>query len=131
MFDAMVSLAGLLQIQSYEGEAGLLCENNYKYTNDMFDYDINAGIIEIMYDFFDIDLISKFINTIVQIIIDISKLENKDVILSGGVFQNKVLLELVIKKLENEKIKYYYQKNSPLNDSGISLGQVYKTCLNI
>ena len=48
-----------------------------------------------------------------------------EVILSGGVFQNKTLLELIIKELRRENIKYYYQQNTPINDGGIALGQLY------
>jgi len=47
------------------------------------------------------------------------------VILSGGVFQNKTLLELVIKKLKDENIKYHHNQKTPTNDGGISLGQIY------
>jgi hydrogenase maturation protein HypF len=46
------------------------------------------------------------------------------VILSGGVFQNKTLLELVIKKFKTEDIIYYHQQHTPINDGGISLGQI-------
>lgn len=125
LFDAISSLAGLVQIQSYEGESGLVCEKYYVESDEVFNYSIVEGKIDIEFDFFRKDLISVFINTIVQIIIDISKLEKKDVILSGGVFQNKTLLELLIKSLKKENIKFYYQKETCTNDSGISLGQMY------
>ena len=125
LFDAMASFSNLLHFQSYEGEAGLICEKNYKYDNSIFDYFINDNTIEIEYDFFDKNLVSTFINTIVKIIVDISLKEAIDVILSGGVFQNKTLLELTIKELEKQNIKYYYQKQTSINDGGISLGQIY------
>ncbi len=48
-----------------------------------------------------------------------------EVILSGGVFQNKTLLELVASKLEEENIKHYYQQETAINDGGIALGQAY------
>ena len=125
LFDAMASFSNLLHFQSYEGEAGLICEKNYKYDNSIFDYFINDNTIEIEYDFFDKNLVSTFINTIVNIIVNISLKEAIDVILSGGVFQNKTLLELTIKELEKQNIKYYYQKQTSINDGGISLGQIY------
>jgi hydrogenase maturation protein HypF len=92
---------------------------------ESFEYKITDGEIEIDYDFFDKDLVSKFINTLVDIVIDISKLESMDVILSGGVFQNKTLLELILKRLDETGIKCYYQQETPINDGGISLGQIY------
>jgi len=130
IFDAMASLGGLLQIQSYEGEAGLLCENEYKNSDVKFEYSINNGVIEIEYDFFVKDIVTRFMNTLVNIIIDIIILEKKEVILSGGVFQNKTLLTKVINELNTRKITNYYQKSTPINDSGISLGQIYHTILN-
>lgn len=47
------------------------------------------------------------------------------VALSGGVFQNKLLLEETLKKLREEKFQVFYNKSVPCNDGGISLGQVY------
>ena len=126
LFDAMASFANLLQFQTYEGEAGLICEQNYNpHITKSFKYKIINGVIDIEFDFFDKDLVSLFINSLVKIVLDISKLEKMEVILSGGVFQNKTLLELIIKELRRENIKYYYQQNTPINDGGIALGQLY------
>jgi len=125
LFDAVASLADLLHVQTYEGEAGLMCEMNYNPDiKDSFGYDITDAMIDIKYDLFDKNIVSKFINTLVNIVVDISKKEDMKVILSGGVFQNKTLLELITKELEKEKIKHYYQQHTPINDGGISLGQV-------
>lgn len=126
LFDGVASLANLLHFQSYEGEAGLLCEMAYdKEVNDTFPYSLENNIIDIHFDFFKPNLVSKFINTLVNIIIEIAKKEQLEVILSGGVFQNKTLLELVIAKLKDENIKYYHNQTTPTNDGGISLGQIY------
>jgi hydrogenase maturation protein HypF len=126
MFDAVASFANLLQFQSYEGEAGLLCENSYKpQITEAFEYTINEGVIEIAFDFFDKEIVSKFMNTLVNIVVDIAKREKMDLILSGGVFQNKTLLELLIKEFERENIKYFFQQETALNDGGIALGQAY------
>jgi hydrogenase maturation protein HypF len=43
-----------------------------------------------------------------------------DVILGGGVFQNKTLLTQVLKNI-NKKI--YFNKKIPINDGGVSVGQ--------
>ena len=126
IFDAIASFANLLQFQSYEGEAGLICEQNYN--RDIirtFEYKIVNGVIDIEFDFFDKNIVSLFINTLVKIVVDISKLEKRDVILSGGVFQNKTLLELIESKLDNENIIYHHQQETAINDGGIALGQAY------
>ena len=125
-FDAIASISGTCQVQSYEGEAGLYCEMLYDTNcNDSFFYSLDNNIIDIDFDFFDKQIVSKFINTLVQIILDISIKERLPVILSGGVFQNKTLLELCIKKLQKQNIKYYTNTIIPPNDSGISVGQMW------
>jgi hydrogenase maturation protein HypF len=126
IFDAIASFSDLLHLQSYEGEAGLYCENNYDPTlQNIFSYEIINGVIKINYDFFIDDLVSVFINTLVDIIVNISLEEQKEVLLSGGVFQNKTLLLLVIEKLKKLNIQYYFQNKTSINDGGIALGQSY------
>jgi len=45
------------------------------------------------------------------------------VALSGGVFQNKILLEQVAKRLRKENYTVLTHSRVPANDGGISLGQ--------
>ncbi len=126
IFDAIASFADLVQFQSYEGESGLICEQNYNpEVTEAFEYKIKDGVIEIEFDFFDEDIVSLFINTLVKIVIEISKRENLEVILSGGVFQNKTLLSLLACGFEKEKITCYHQQETAINDGGIALGQAY------
>ena len=47
----------------------------------------------------------------------------KKVVLSGGVFQNKILLRQSKKLLSKEGFKVFTHKDNSCNDSGISLGQ--------
>ena len=134
LFDAVASFADILHIQSYEGEAGLLIEQHYdKAILESYTYEINEENIDISpmikEMILDIDskvICSKFINTMVQIILDISKsYEDLPVVLGGGVFQNKTLLEILINKFKEQNKEFYYNKNIPLNDGGISVGQAY------
>jgi hydrogenase maturation protein HypF len=124
-FDAIASFGDICQIQSYEGEAGLLSEQDLKTTDESFDYIITDSIIDIKFGFSDTAIVSKFYTTLVNIIVDIAKKEKLPVILSGGVWQNKTLLELTCKALDKHKIRYYYNTTTPINDSGIALGQVW------
>ena len=73
---------------------------------------------------FDKDLISRFINTIAEITFQIAKKHKKTVILSGGVFQNKTLLNLILEKLKQENIKTYFNSEIPINDGGLAVGQI-------
>lgn len=75
---------------------------------------------------------AKFHNTIAKIVVEVAKVlrenYNKDiVVLSGGVFQNKYLLKKTAEFLEKEGFKVYYNSLFPINDGGISAGQVYYT----
>ncbi|PKN51919.1 MAG: carbamoyltransferase HypF [Deltaproteobacteria bacterium HGW-Deltaproteobacteria-13] len=45
------------------------------------------------------------------------------VVLSGGCFQNKILLEGSIEKLRNDGFEVYCHRQIPANDGGVSLGQ--------
>jgi len=133
LFDGIASLSGIAQKLSYEGESGLLCESFYdKSISESFRYTIENNIIEIKVVEYILqsesdkkELSSMFINTLVKIITEISKTEKMEVILSGGVFQNKTLLELVSSQLEKDKVRYYYQQETAINDGGIALGQAY------
>jgi len=126
LFDAIASFGGLCNFQTYEGEAGLLCEMGYDHEcKESFEFEISNGIIDINFDFFTKNIVSKFINTLVKIVLFISQKEGLDVILSGGVFQNKTLLELIAGELDKLGIKYYSQEKTPINDGGVSLGQIW------
>ncbi|MEA3383512.1 MAG: carbamoyltransferase HypF [Campylobacterota bacterium] len=138
LFDAIASFANISQLISYEGESGLLIESYYdKKIKDIFTYTIVDGLIDIdIIDFIltqsydKITLSSMLINTLSSIILEISSQYHLDIILSGGVFQNKTLLELVVNQLENKNKKVYFPSSVPTNDSGISLGQIYYFLLN-
>jgi hydrogenase maturation protein HypF len=53
----------------------------------------------------------------------------KDIALSGGVFQNRVLLESVHNLVTESGFRCRLHKNIPANDGGISLGQAYSIYL--
>jgi hydrogenase maturation protein HypF len=53
----------------------------------------------------------------------------KDIALSGGVFQNRRLLEKVFKLINKSGFRCLIHKEVPSNDGGISLGQAYYICL--
>jgi hydrogenase maturation protein HypF len=70
----------------------------------------------------------KFHNTVAEIITTMCKLMAKDiritrVALSGGVFQNRLLLKLATSALQRDGFSVLSHHLVPCNDSGISLGQ--------
>lgn len=134
IFDAIASLANIAHTQSYEGETGLLIEENYnEKISDFYEYKIENGqidilkMVKIIVNEYDKKAIcTKFINTIVKIVVDISNYySDLDVVLTGGVFQNKTLLQLCVKELEKNNKKVYFNQKVSLNDGSISVGQLY------
>ena len=47
----------------------------------------------------------------------------KTVVLSGGVFQNDLLLHDLVRELANTPLRLWTNREVPPNDEGISLGQ--------
>ena len=71
----------------------------------------------------------KFHNTMADIILRASlslsrKFKIKQVVLSGGVFQNKYLVRKAVEALRANHLKVYTHSRVPTSDSGIPLGQI-------
>jgi hydrogenase maturation protein HypF len=71
----------------------------------------------------------KFHNTLAEMIARmVCGLANDDtavpVLLTGGCFQNRLLTELTVARLQACGVKVYWHQRVPPNDGGISLGQV-------
>ena len=68
---------------------------------------------------------AKFHNTLIQMIAAIAhEIGFSQVLLSGGCFQNRYLLEGAIKKLREEGFLPYWHHQVPPNDGGLALGQI-------
>jgi len=72
---------------------------------------------------------TKFHNTVITAIIQTVLVIRKEhglerVVLSGGVFQNRYLVEHLVMQLEKEKFNVYLHAVVPPNDGGVSLGQL-------
>ena len=139
IFDALASFAGVLQVQSYEGESGLRCEAlcleefeekfDYVLGGDEIDIDILSAILNKTDS--KRELCTKLLNTLSDIIIQIATNEKLDIILGGGVFQNKTLLQKVLKKAKPLGINVYFGCEIPVNDGGISVGQLWNVALDL
>ena len=128
IFDAVASILGLLQISSYEGEAGLILESYFDPSIDgRYNFHITQnGIISIkpmildLLDEQDINVaVSKFFNTIIEIIVYFANQTNLPIVFCGGVFQNKTICNLIYQR----KLNGYFSYNLPSNDGSIAYGQ--------
>lgn len=74
----------------------------------------------------------KFHNALVNSILKVaSQTGEKRVVLSGGCFQNKVLTEKSIQKLNQNSFKPYWHQRVPPNDGGLALGQLAATAWSV
>ncbi len=142
LFDAVSSLIGIRQIMRYEGQAAMELEfiiGDY-VTDESYRFEVmeNNGIMVVDWEPLVCNIIedcrkglasglisTKFHNSMAEIIVKIARREGeRKVVLSGGCFQNKYLLERSITRLENEGFRPYWHQRIPPNDGGIALGQI-------
>jgi len=133
LFDIAAILGGFIQKNEYEGYSGMVIEKYYKsekckVKNEKL-WEINGNEIDISelirfiaknrgnFEFIS----SVFLKTLADIVVSISNQFNLPVILSGGVFQNKTLMRII---LDNIDKKVYFNQKTPINDGGISIGQI-------
>jgi hydrogenase maturation protein HypF len=139
LFDAVSSIIGLCPVTQFDSEAAMRLESSIDCdTNEYYHYTIDGTIVfaETLKAVLDdlarqkISVIAaKFHNTVARVILDVSIRIRKEtslntVILSGGVFQNKYLLEKSSLLLALNRFKIYTNNLVPPNDGGISLGQL-------
>jgi hydrogenase maturation protein HypF len=142
LFDAFSAILGLCQEETFDSEAPMRLESAIDYeTNDFYPFLINETIV--FSDTFlallkDLSrqkipvIAAKLHNTVAQAILQTSQQIRKNtsikkVVLSGGVFQNKYLLEKTSSLLRKERFKVFTNHLVPVNDGGISFGQLAVT----
>ncbi len=143
LFDAISYLAGTKDKISYQAQAAMELEAKfenptkkfYKFdvsdSDDTFVLDPTPVFKEILSSKDNPKKISEkfhcgLATASVKIAEKISlKTGIKKVCLSGGVFQNKILLGLLIEQLESKGFEVYTNKIIPSNDAGVGLGQIF------
>ncbi len=150
LFDAVASILAICHMNRYEGEcasllekeAVLACRNQIKPEKLTFAIQEKSGIIEInpepvlkslckLKDTVDKgSLALGFHYGAADAVLRVCEIIREEqgihtVALSGGVFQNTVLTELVLKLLREKGFLVYLNMAVPPNDGCISLGQTY------
>ncbi len=145
LFDAIGSLLGFSRDVSYEAEAAIYLEKlalksetedfiqipelieNGIYVidskflaNEIFIMKQKGAALSYLAKIFHNSLAEAGAKTAVSVC---SEREISTVLLSGGVFQNRIMLEKTEKRLASEGLTVLFNKKIPANDAGISVGQ--------
>lgn len=138
LFDAVSALTGVSAENSFEGEAAMALEfAAMKSGNtEIYDFVIKEGIInwqkmlgQILSNIDEkvsvCDIARKFHNTLSAIIVSVAKEVGwRRVLLTGGCFQNKLLLQTTISTLKTAGFEPYWHHRIPTGDGGIAAGQI-------
>jgi len=149
LFDAVASLLGIRDTITFEGQAAMnlqaasRTEENRPY--DIRFNDVHGGegqiLVEMDFDSLFIEMVGdlkrgispgvmggRFHETIIEgfsrAALDVSAATGlRKVVLSGGVFNNEMILSGILRRLEHQGLKVYTHSKVPAGDGGISLGQ--------
>jgi hydrogenase maturation protein HypF len=152
LFDAVAAITGVCTKTSFEGQAPMLLEAiaSRKFSG-LYPFTIvhENGLLEIDWKELVANLSSdakagkppetisrRFHDTLAAAILEaVSRLAERigtrNVIISGGVFQNATLLGMVLSGLRRKRFISLTHRQVPVNDGGISLGQAYYAALRV
>ena len=142
LFDAVSAILGICYYNSYEGECAIMLENAAAASDEAYPLTLpikegrwnTATLIRQIYDALSRgadknSLALGFHMAIVNTVCEYAENQTeKNIVLSGGVFANRILTELCIDRLEGKGYNVYINEQAPTNDGGISLGQAWYLC---
>ena len=133
LFDAVACISGVARQNHFEGQAAMLLENEIGLLRTEEAYALPGGDWGPLISALMADKVAgvpvpriaaRFHNGLVEWILEVaasSKL--KEIVLSGGVFQNRYLTERAATLLESRGFVVHTHQRVPPNDGGIALGQ--------
>ncbi|MFA5418456.1 MAG: Sua5/YciO/YrdC/YwlC family protein, partial [Bacteroidales bacterium] len=140
LFDAVSALLGVCRHAAYHAEApmqlesivNLETEKSYGWltgTDISFKPLFSEMLDDLAHGIPVGEISAKFHNTVVDVIVSTAKimrnkLKTNLIVLSGGSFQNRILLQKTENKLKECNFAVYSQEQVPSNDGGIALGQL-------
>ena len=143
LFDGVAAICGIHQRVNFEGQAAMELEMAATGDSDsVYEYEwdtdgayriltepIIRGVVDDVACGIPVgEISSRFHRTLIRLFTDLcvvigKELELDRVVLSGGVFQNLILLTGLTRALEEKNFKVFSHQQVPTNDGGIALGQ--------
>ncbi|MBI4776896.1 MAG: carbamoyltransferase HypF [Deltaproteobacteria bacterium] len=144
LFDAVSSLVGIRDLVTYEGQAAIELEALSDFReSDEYPFDIvreNGTVVlksESLFGPLVMDVLngvhrgtigSRFHHTLISAWAELCNRAREEsgvnqVVLSGGVFQNRFLFETAVQRLADWEFEVYVHEKLPTNDACISFGQ--------
>lgn len=133
LFDAVASLGGFIQSLDYEGQGGMIMESFVEDSiTEPFVFEVKDGVIDFSSMIREIvslngdkkQISGRFLSTVEAIISYYAALYPElPIVVGGGVFQNYPLMCRLYRRFGAER--FYAQQQTPINDGGIALGQLY------
>lgn len=149
LFDAVGALLNLTQSQTYEGQSAIhlqtwaeqaLLHTKGEAAGALYPLSFSGPVLDwapliqnlqsdlelkLPLDF----LALKFHNSLAELALNVAvQSHEKKVVLSGGVFQNRLLTKLTVRKLRTQGFNVFWHHQVPPNDGGLSLGQIRSVC---
>ncbi|MGZ4789510.1 MAG: carbamoyltransferase HypF [Terriglobales bacterium] len=133
LFDAVACIAGVARQNRFEGQAAMLLENEIGRLRSEEAYPLAGGDWGPLISAVVADkqagvavpvIAARFHNALVGWIVDVATQAGlSQIVLSGGVFQNRYLTERAAGILESRGFTVFTHQRVPPNDGGIALGQ--------
>jgi hydrogenase maturation protein HypF len=142
LFDALASLTGIAHRSHFEGEAAMQFEfaamkdgaaEPYEFSVNRalrpFAIDWEPMIRAVVKDIYAgtsaVKIASRCHRTLSAMVTDtITALNERNVVLAGGCFQNRLLLTDTVRRLRDAGHEVYWSQKIPINDGGIAVGQL-------
>jgi hydrogenase maturation protein HypF len=146
LFDAVAALLNVRQVVSYDGQAAIELETLAETSNDSEKYEFEISLhsgglfqlelapvikaiwTDLQTGVSSADIARRFHTTLAYASVDVCERiaegsNIKQIVLSGGVFQNRLLSEMVYTGLTGRGLQVFTHRLVPPNDGGIALGQ--------
>ncbi len=143
LFDAVAALLSVHGEVVYEGQAAIELEMQAEPSDHVYPFDIHSGspaildvapliraVVEDITQGASVPQIAgRFHRSVAELLAVACQRAREQtglsmVALSGGVFQNRLLLEQLLARLEQMAFQVYFNRRVPPNDGGLSLGQL-------